>query len=139
MLEDDALLGHFKLDGSPYDGSFEDSVRAWARDFEDFRGRVVRQEMLWNGLWVSTVWIGINLAPFRIGLDRPLIFETMVFDHLNAGSTVDEACERYATLEDAELGHRFLTEEYSRVLPTLIRWFRAGFAETDRYEWAEED
>ncbi len=127
------MSGHYKLDGSPYEGPWEEQLFAWARDFEDFRGRVVEQTTLWNGLWVSTVWTGVAALSYS---PEPLIFETMVFDLLHPEEEA-ECGEKYATLSDAALGHRFFIEEYSRVLPTLRRWFLAGFAKTDRYDWSE--
>lgn len=48
---------------------------------------------------VSTVWLGIDHG-FGSGL--PVIFETMVFAE---GSSLDESCDRYTSLADAEAGH----------------------------------
>ncbi len=55
----------------------------------------------WTGIspdvTVSTVFLG-NYHNFGDG--PPLIFETMVF-----GGSLDEACERYSTEEQARAGH----------------------------------
>jgi hypothetical protein len=54
---------------------------------------------------VSTVFLGLNHAD---SLDAPpAIFETMVFWHQH---DLDEACERYATWDDATAGHLRWTE-----------------------------
>ena len=49
-------------------------------------------------VWVSTVFIGINLNPIS---PVPIIFETMVF----SDGYADGHCERYATEEAALAGH----------------------------------
>ena len=48
-----------------------------------------------NGLYVSTVWLGID---HRFGEGAPLIFETMVFPG-------ERHVERYVTEEEAKAGH----------------------------------
>ncbi len=119
----------FRLDGSPYpDGDV--GLLEWARDLADTKGRILKQEYLWNGLWVSTVWLGLDHS---FGFGPPLIFETMVFDRLNDGSSADLDMDRYSTLEDAELGHLWTVQEYSRIWPTLKRWFLEAWRETDAY------
>jgi hypothetical protein len=70
----------------------------WAADFEDGRGRIVRQDHLWNGLFVSTVWTG--LANYR---GSPEIFETMVFH--DVFDIPEIARVHYTDLRRAEVGH----------------------------------
>ena len=77
------------------------SHREWGRlrQREDYY-RVAQHRL--NGLWVSTVWLGINHegrpdAP-------PLIFETMVFPDDAAASDWDYQ-DRYSTLPQARVGH----------------------------------
>lgn len=58
-----------------------------------------------HGLYVSTVWLGIDYGIF---LNPPLIFETMIFreDERGEPQMSDELwCERYATEEQAREGH----------------------------------
>lgn len=114
----------YRLDGSAYDNSRGDAWLQWARDMEAYGERRIAQDMLWNGLWVSTIWLGLDHS---FGFGPPLIFETMVFDHLHGDRGDDLAQERYSTLEDAQLGHLFLVEEYGRFWPTVRRWFLSGF------------
>lgn len=57
--------------------------------------KVVKQETLSNGLWISTVWTGFNYGYLLSG--PPLIFETMVF------SKEDPSCE---DLDQARAAHK---------------------------------
>jgi hypothetical protein len=51
--------------------------------------------------WVSTVWVGIDRG---FDMDKPLVFETMVFPDRNVPK-IECYCERYSTYEDAIKGH----------------------------------
>ena len=51
---------------------------------------------------VSTVFLGIDHN--YLG-DKPLLFETMIF-----GGKYDEEMQRYSTWDEAEKGHRKMTE-----------------------------
>ena len=72
----------------------------WGRLLGDIKYKIVKQDTLKNGKVVSTVWLGLDHG---IGL-KPEIFETMVFP--SKGNWGDELCERYATLKEAEAGHK---------------------------------
>ena len=112
----------YRLDGSPYppgdEGLFE-----WAKDMEDTRGRIVQQETLWNGLWISTVWLGLDHNFMRSG--PPLIFETMAFNHIGADDDRYRDCfmDRYSTLYQAEVGHLAAKRELSSIGYTLRWWW----------------
>jgi hypothetical protein len=93
---------YYRRDGTPYDG-----VLAWAQDFETSENRIVRQETLWHGAFLSTVFLGLNHA--WNPQDRPLVFETMLF----AGKH-DLAQERYTTEAEALAGHAALHRYWSR-------------------------
>lgn len=60
-----------------------------------------REHVLWQeekgGVQVSTIFLGMDHS-FGFGL--PLYFETMVF-----GGPCDQEMERYATMEEARVGH----------------------------------
>ncbi|MDP2654913.1 MAG: hypothetical protein Q8Q08_12905 [Candidatus Omnitrophota bacterium] len=75
------------------------STEVFARRMEDKDYKIVKQERLWNGLRVSTVWLGIDHG---YGHGRPLIFETMVFP---GKSFRDMDMMRYATEAEALAGH----------------------------------
>ena len=63
-----------------------------------------------DGKWISTVWIGLN---HNFGEGPPLIFETMVFPNEHDFRELD--MDRYATLEEAQQGHRAMVEKWSGV------------------------
>jgi hypothetical protein len=100
-------MGHgiYRRDGTPYPEG-EQGLFEWARDLENLR--IVRQETLPNGYWVSTVWMGID---HRFGEGPPLIFETMV---TNPSGEWEDYQERYSTENDAILGHMRTVEEYNK-------------------------
>lgn len=75
-------------------------LMAWAKLVEDKEYKIIKQDTLPNGKWVSTVWLGLDHS-FDGG--KLLIFETMVFP--KEGDYMDEDMERYTTLEEATLGH----------------------------------
>lgn len=81
-------------DGKPV--ACEDAEQ-WGRFFET-ASRIVRQEAVSPKVSVSTVFLGIDHNFGRGG--PPLLYETMIF-----GGREDGYCERYATREEAELGH----------------------------------
>lgn len=96
----DDLLGrglYFDRKGRPISAFQMHLLRASRPDY--YR---VGQDQLLGGLGpveVSTVWMGLNHA-FRS--DRLEIFETMLF----SDGELDGSTWRYATLRQAEIGHR---------------------------------
>lgn len=105
----------YRLDGSRYEDTLE-GLLDWCRDFEDSRGRIVRQELLWNGIWLSTVWTGLPSAlsiaysPRRV---REVGGETVIEDvELLGVSTVPHTHGTFETMAffqlpgftDSELG-----------------------------------
>jgi len=72
--------------------------------------RWVRQEVLPDGKFVSTVWLALN---HEWNIEKPpLIFETMVFEKKGEYGN-DLYCERYSTLEEAEKGHEEAVKKFS--------------------------
>lgn len=98
---------YYKPDGKPYTG--RNPVLQWAKDFEDFNEkRRIGNTVLWTGIWVSTVWIGLDHS---FGLsDKPLIYETMAFAPKTFGGG-ELWQERYSTKRQAQLGHRRVVSE----------------------------
>jgi hypothetical protein len=97
----------YRRDGTPYpDG--QEGLPEWTKDAENREYKVVKQETLPNGYWVSTVWLGLN---HNFGEGPPLIFETMVTDP--AGKWEDYQ-ERYSTEEEAMKGHKRAIRRFSR-------------------------
>jgi hypothetical protein len=74
--------------------------------------KIVQQDTLPNGYWVSTVFLGLNHS---LGDDPPVLWETMVFTKKDGDGDLD--MERYTSLEDAKKGHKAMCEEWSRHEP----------------------
>jgi hypothetical protein len=79
--------------------------RQWARMIENPEAKRVAVDTLDNGVYVSTVWLGLDHR--FLGTGPPLIFETMVFlptdDGYGGPVTADSV--RYSTEADAAAGH----------------------------------
>jgi len=67
----------------------------------DFEYRVVAQTKLYNGVYVSTIWLGL---PHGFRGDRPLIFETLV----TYEDSDEEEIYRYTTESEALAHHNQL-------------------------------
>jgi hypothetical protein len=70
----------------------ECTMEEWAKVMATPR-RIAQSNI--SGVVVSTVFIGVNF-----GLTAPLWFETLVL-----GGALDGLCDRYASLDDAVIGH----------------------------------
>lgn len=103
----------FDRDGEPI------TAGQWVALFEDKSYQLVEQTEV-GGLFVSTVWLGLDHS-FGRG-DRPVLFETMVFDEHGAegkrGDEVVDGCWRYSTEDEALTGHRAVCEQV-RLLEAL--------------------
>jgi len=86
------------------------SVQDANRKLGDREYKRVDATTLPDGKWVSTVWLGLN---HRWGPGPPLIFETMVFESEENLEEVD--MERYATENEAILGHQRMVAKYAGV------------------------
>lgn len=95
-------MGHYNKKGEKI------GIEEWGRLMENKDYKIIKQDELPDGKWVSTVWLGLNHS---FGEGKPLIFETMVFP--KKGDYADLEMERYSTLERAEKGHQKLVNKYS--------------------------
>jgi len=109
----DMKLRCYKRDGTPYVG--KDALLKWARTFENPDEGIVMQNRLWNGLLVSTVWLGLDYS-FGLG-KKPLVFETAVF---LPGSWREIDIRRYSTEEEALEGHRHTLNKWKGLGGTFI-------------------
>jgi hypothetical protein len=82
------LVGHEPVE--------EPDLLTWGQWFEEADRHVALTEQ--GDVRVSTVFLGLD---HRVGPGPPLLFETMAF----VGDE-DEGCERYATWDEAEEGHK---------------------------------
>lgn len=71
--------------------------------------KIIKQEYLPDGKWVSTVWLGLD---HNWDGGKPLIFETMVFPSHEGISDLD--CKRYSTLAQAKKGHKAIVEKWRK-------------------------
>ena len=78
----------------------------WAKKMATKNYKRVQETTLPDGKWVSTVWLGLNYNFNTTSF--PLIFETMVFR--TERDLDDLYCERWATLAEAEAGHKRIVE-----------------------------
>lgn len=87
-------------------------LKTWSNHLEDGDYKIIKQETLPNGKWVSTVWLGLD---YQFGKGKPLIFETMVFPKypIKKGDFLDEDMERYSTLEEALKGHEEMVKKHN--------------------------
>ena len=78
--------------------------------------RIVKQETLPNGLFVSTVFLGLDYS-YDENNPKPILFETMVF---GGSSQLHEErdSERCSTWEEAEEMHRKMCEKHAQALST---------------------
>ena len=89
----------FKLEGHipvPVDDLIE-----WGRWIEKANRHVAQDRV--GDVQISTVFLGLDHSFGQPG--PPILFETMVF-----GGPLDSEMERYATWEEAEIGHKAMLE-----------------------------
>ena len=96
VMRDDLRI--YRRDGTPYPEGFQ-GMFEYGVDCGDPAKKIVKQERLPDGRFVSTVWLGLN---HQYGDGPPLIFETMVF----GGDGDSRECERYSTEAEALAGHK---------------------------------
>lgn len=111
--------------GSP---EWEHQMHLVEEKLRDPKYKRVAETTLPNGLWVSTVWLGLDYGYPISDEDqtnwKPMIFETMVFDTNNKrkyklgktertslGEDID--MKRYSTEEEALKGHEEMVKKYS--------------------------
>ena len=74
------------------------TLEQFAKFCEQQGDKVVQQDKLPNGTFVSTVFLGLD---HQFGDGPPILFETMIF-----GGEHDQYQERYCTWTEAVKGHR---------------------------------
>jgi len=96
---------YYRRDGTVFHGDPNAAALAWARSFGDADRRRVAVNSLWNGVFVSTVSLGMD---HNWGGGPPLIYETMAFHT----SDQHDPQERYSTEAEALAGHRKMVARY---------------------------
>jgi hypothetical protein len=114
------VSGWYAKDGTLLcpDNLFTDNITEWDKKMRYVNGlmgdrdyKIIKQEDLPNGYWVSTVWLGLDHR-FGDTTGLPVIFETMVFNHKWGRSMADHDMERYCTEEEARAGHARMVEKW---------------------------
>ena len=82
------------------------------KKIQDRTYKIVKQETLSNGYFVSTVWLGIDHSFSFLEPHTPLIFETMVFP--KKGNYKDLDMDRYSTEKEALSGHNKMVKKWSK-------------------------
>jgi hypothetical protein len=88
------------------------SLEDWGSRLEkDKSYRRVAETTLPNGLYVSTVWLGIDHS---FGEGPPLIFESMAFQSQAPGEFLGPDLDqmRYSTEEEALAGHKMMVAKW---------------------------
>lgn len=78
------------------------SLLQWAKLFEDRSYKQLWDDSVGSSR-VSTVWLGMDHGFGEFS--RPIIFETLVF-----GGPLDQEMDRYATIYEAEEGHKAMVK-----------------------------
>ncbi len=86
------------------------TIKEWEILSQDKDYKLIKQEELKDGKFLSTVWLGLEHGFDQEG--NPLIFETMLFPKKGDWGELD--MERYSILEEAEKGHEEMKKKYEK-------------------------
>lgn len=96
-MTDNPSMLFYLLNPTTHEVTVSYDAEVWAEAFES-QDRRVAVTHIGAGVKVSTVFLGID---HRFGDGPPILFETMVF-----GGPLDGTEQRYATWEEAVVGHQ---------------------------------
>ena len=96
------------------------TLEQWGKLVGDQDYRVIARSDLPNGIYVSTIWLGIDhrIGRYDYSQRDPIIFESMAFapippdSPLKLGRELDQ--KRYATLRQAKAGHNRMVAKYMK-------------------------
>lgn len=113
----------YRRDGASYPPG-DIGLREWANDLKDMKAKIVKQDVLPNGIFVSTIWLGLDHSFIDDG--PPLIFESMVFPkrgpeksmlevlQSKAHNWLERDMQRYSTEAEALAGHEALCKKWRK-------------------------
>lgn len=101
---------YFQRNGKPYEGTRSEQVEQWGKDRENKNHKHIKQDVLPDGKYVSTTWLGTDHRLHGDGL--PLIFETMVFDSKDRFIELD--IKFHSTEAEALAGHEAMITRWTR-------------------------
>lgn len=110
-------MGYYDKDGNEID------LRRWSILFSDRRYQVVKQTEV-GSFTISTVWLGIDHGFGRS--EKPIIFETMIFNHDKDDRDFLHEQHRYASLDSALAHHEELVVQ-ARLLEEFMPPRRDSF------------
>lgn len=108
-------FGWYILDDNNIPMQMEDDLAACTWLFNNQHRKRVAATTLADGVWVSTVFLGIDHS---WGTGPPVLFETMVFSN-ETFNGIDTYTNRYCTYTDAMVGHRRVVDKLRKRLVTL--------------------
>lgn len=108
----DGTLAADHLENYPTEKEWLEKMRVVNDRLGDFGYQVLKQDVLPNGKWVSTVWIGLDQSFSLDESHTPIIFETMVFPKKGEWGELD--MDRYCTEKGALEGHARMVEKWSK-------------------------
>ena len=91
----------YKIDANKNIAICEDTIE-WAKFFETQNRRVARTT--YAGFEISTVFLALDHNFGETNDQRPILFETIVFDKF--GREIPKFTKRYCTWDEAENGHK---------------------------------
>lgn len=108
-------LKHWILDEEGH--AIEVDLITWAKWLEHPDNRIVGYTQITSEVWVSTVFIGIDMG-FRdiTGGGPPILFETMIF-----GGPLNDTMDRYSSYDDAMTGHKMYVKRARKAAGQRIR------------------
>jgi hypothetical protein len=100
------------VDGEPVavDHTKLEELLRWGHWYGSGDRSVARTELA-DGVWVSTIFLGVDASFGRDG-ENPILWETMVFGQ----GQYDQCRRRYRSLADAKIGHEEIVELVKREL-----------------------
>jgi len=83
-----------------------DDIEQWGKWFRNFENRkVAHTEFPEKNIYVSTVFMAINHYTSSFSEDKPVLWETMIFN--SKWESIYDYQKRYSSLEDAVEGHKY--------------------------------
>lgn len=86
------------------------SMTQWAEQLADYHQRVVKQTHLPNEIFISTVFLGLDIMGGDKPVEELVLFESMVF-----GGEYNHYKRMYCSYQEAEQGHQEIIEMHFEV------------------------
>lgn len=111
------MIDWYDRDGAPINAARFEEIQKSMPDYKRVGGTVISSRTDPSiRLWVSTVWLGLDHSLYPGS--KPVIFETMVFEHGSQG--IERDTRRYHTEAEALAGHQEMVKETMQRVPDAI-------------------